>query len=94
MGIQLHLKVFHFEYFYPFDRKNLHSFIEARAAYKKACRNAEKSFRYTLTRKLMEVGKHDPKAFWRIIEKTNHWGAEEVDPTDNISPKKWFFIFL
>ena len=73
----------------PFDRKNLHSFIQARAAYKKACRNAEKSYRNTLTGKLKEVGKHDPKAFWRIIEKMNHWGAEEVDPTDNISPKKW-----
>ena len=73
----------------PFDRQIFHSFIKARAAYKRTCRNAEKCFRHTLTKKLIEVGQRDPKTFWSIIDKMNNWGKDKIDHSDNISPKKW-----
>ena len=73
----------------PFDRQILNSFIQARAAYKKTCRRAEKCFRKKLTKQLLEVGKQDPKTFWNIINKMNNWGKEKTDHSDNIPPQKW-----
>ena len=77
----------------PFDRRILNSFIEARAAYKRTCRNAEKCFRLNLAKQLSEVGQRDPKLFWNIINKMNNWGKEKVDLSDNISPKRWKLYF-
>ena len=77
----------------PFNRENQHLFIQARSAYKKTCRKAEKLYRETLTKKLMNIGQNDPKTFWDIISKMNRWGKEQVDPTENISAKSWHAYF-
>ena len=63
---------------YPFDKTLRKKFLESRAAYKKICRKAEKSFRQCLTKQLVELGQADPKTFWNIIDKMNRWGREKM----------------
>ena len=77
----------------PFNRENQHLFIQARSAYKKTCRKAEKLYRDSLTKKLMNIGQNDPKTFWDIISKMNKWGKGNSDPTENISAKSWHAYF-
>ena len=73
----------------PFSRKNLDLFVKARSAYKKTCQKAEKEYRKTLTKQLIDVGKKDPRTFWNIINRINKWGKEQSDPSEKISPERW-----
>ena len=77
----------------PFNRESLHLFVKARAAYKQTCRKAERAYRQSLTKQLMDVGRNDPKTFWNIINKMNNWGKQQTDPSENISPKTWSKYF-
>ena len=58
----------------PFNRENLHLFVKARATYKQTCRKAERAYRQSLTKQLMDVGRKDPKTFWNIINKIEYLG--------------------
>ena len=77
----------------PFKPANRDSFLKARAAYKKSCRNAEKLYRVALRKKLLDAENEDPKYFWSIIDKMIKWGKDKTDPADKISPKRWLNHF-
>ena len=77
----------------PFSRINRDLFVKARTAYKSTCRKAEREYRKSLTKQLLEIGKHDPKSFWNIIDKMNNWGKQRSDPADNITPNRWLEHF-
>ena len=64
-------------------------YLEARAAYKRVCRKAERNYRQWLTKQLVEMGQADPKKFWQLISKMNRWGKEKIEPADKISPERW-----
>ena len=77
----------------PFDKSKDLLFVTARSRYKKACRNAEKSYRANLTKQLMEIGQNDPKQLWSLINRMNNWGKQQVDPVDAISSERWHAHF-
>ena len=77
----------------PFNVETRHKYVCARSIYKKACRKSEKLYRENLTNNLMKIGQNDPKKFWCIINKMNHWGKEKTDPADAISPMTWINHF-
>jgi hypothetical protein len=73
----------------PFDRNLKHKALVAYKAYKKACKEAEASFRGKVVEKLLELSTTDPKGFWKTLKDMREWGRETPDPSDSIQPESW-----
>ena len=73
----------------PLDPNSRLNFLLVRREYKRCLRKSEKSFRNSLTNKLLDMEGKDPKSFWKIIDDMRSWGSYKNDPGDCIEPSKW-----
>ena len=79
---------------YPYDKQLRLSFYCLKKKYKKACKQAARTYKSNLVKKLEALQYENPKQYWKILDELLNDNESKNDPSQKIQPGDWYDYLL